>query len=219
MFSRPFLLGHRGARAYGHVPENSFSSFDLALEHGCDGFEFDVRLTSCGRVLICHDARVQSITVADAIAGQLADLPLLKDVMQRYSGQAFLDIELKVPGLESKVLEALREFPPQKGYVVSSFLPEVLTEMRVRSETVKLGFISDRAQHLNLWRELPVEFVIPHESLVTQQLVEQVHSLGKGLFAWTVNDATAMRLLQGWGVDGIISDDTQLLVRTCRGTP
>ena len=35
------LLGHRGARQY--ATENSFDAFDVALEHGCDGFEFDVR--------------------------------------------------------------------------------------------------------------------------------------------------------------------------------
>jgi glycerophosphoryl diester phosphodiesterase len=218
MSPQSLLLGHRGARAYAHIPENSFASFDLALEHGCDGFEFDVRLAGCGRALICHDAQVKSITVADAIEGQLADLPVLEDVMGRYSRHAFLDVEIKVPGLESKVLEALRQHPPARGYVVSSFLPEVITELRVRSETVKLGFICDLPDHLKQWRRLPVDFVIPDESLITQHLVRELHDSGKGVFAWTVNDANAMRLLQEWGVDGIISDDTQLLVRTCRGS-
>ena len=42
------------------VPENTFASFDLALEHGCDGFEFDVRLTGCGRAVVCHDPKVEA---------------------------------------------------------------------------------------------------------------------------------------------------------------
>ena len=42
----PLLLGHRGAVCSLGVPENTFASFDLALEHGCGGFEFDVRLTA-----------------------------------------------------------------------------------------------------------------------------------------------------------------------------
>jgi len=39
--------------------------------------------------------------------------------------------------------------------------------------------------------------------------------LGK-VFAWTVNDAKSMVRLTNWGVDGIISDDTQLLAKTLR---
>jgi hypothetical protein len=45
----PLLLGHRGARRA--APENTLAAFDLALQHGCDGFEFDVRRTLDGRSL------------------------------------------------------------------------------------------------------------------------------------------------------------------------
>jgi len=64
MAMAPILLGHRGARAVHSVPENTIVSFDLALEHGCDGVEFDLRLTGCGRALVCHNAKVGKITVA-----------------------------------------------------------------------------------------------------------------------------------------------------------
>jgi len=30
-------------------------AFNLALEHGCDGFEFDVRYTQDDRAVICHN--------------------------------------------------------------------------------------------------------------------------------------------------------------------
>jgi glycerophosphoryl diester phosphodiesterase len=49
--SRPLLLGHRGARAVKSIPENTLASFDRAVADGCDGFEFDVRLTG-KRVLV-----------------------------------------------------------------------------------------------------------------------------------------------------------------------
>ena len=125
----PILLGHRGARAVRSVPENTIVSFDLALEHGCDGVEFDLRLTSCGRALVCHNAKVGKVTVARATARQLLHLPRLEDVLRHYGHRIFLDIELKVKGLESKVLEELRERPLNGNYVVSSFLPEVVMEI------------------------------------------------------------------------------------------
>lgn len=219
MHSPPLLLGHRGARASDSVPENTFESFDLALRHGCQGFEFDVRLTACGRAVICHDPEVNGVKVAAAGCEQLRDLPQLGEVLARYGGRAFLDIELKVPGLASQVLVAISEHSPQRGYVVSSFLPNVLTDLRQRSAVLSLGLICDKRQQLEGWREMPVQYLILHHSLIRRQLVDEVHNAGRSLLAWTVNEEAVMRQLADWGVDGIISDATELLVRTLGLSP
>jgi glycerophosphoryl diester phosphodiesterase len=216
MASFPLLLGHRGARASTGVPENTFASFDLALQHGCDGFEFDVRLMACGSAVVCHDPKVGKLTVARARAKQLPQLPRLNDVIQRYGERAFLNIELKVKDLESKVLTALGEFPPRQGYVVSSFIPDVVMELEARSSSVSIGIICETSSQLARWRELPVDYVIPHQALVNRLLVQEIQHAGLRIFVWTVNDKEAMLRLAGLGVDGIISDDTELLVRTLR---
>jgi glycerophosphoryl diester phosphodiesterase len=216
MSDLPLLLGHRGARAFTPLRENTPASFDLALKHGCDGFEFDVRLSSCGCALVSHDPKADGITVSQATADQLLHLPRLDDVLQRYSQRAFLDIELKVPGLESKVLNSLREYRLEEDYVVSSFLPEVVMELKTRSAKIQAGIICDKPEELACWRDLTVEYVIPHSSLVTRKLVQEVHSAGRKLLSWTVNDPSAMLRLADWGVDGIISDNTELLVQTFR---
>src|SRR5579863_5165991 len=155
MLRTPLRLGHRGARATNSIPENTLASFDLALRHGCDGFEFDVRMKSCGRAVICHDPEVDGIKVATAACDQLTHLPELGAVMERYAMRAFLNIELKVPGLESQVLVTLEEHVPQQGYVVSSFLPEVLSELRVRSSSMVLGLICDKQKDLDGWKQMP----------------------------------------------------------------
>lgn len=210
----PLLLGHRGARASTAIPENTFASFDLALEHGCDGFEFDVRRTACGTAVVCHDPKVGKIAIAGARARQLPALPRLHDVIQRYGQRAFLNMELKVKDLESKVLAALGEFPPRQGYVVSSFIPDVVMELEARSSSVAIGIICETPAQLARWRKLPVDYVIPQEALVSQLLVREIQAAGLQVFVWTVNDKEAMLRLADWGVDGIISDDTELLART-----
>src|SRR5208282_2045375 len=121
----PLLLGHRGARASRHIPENTLASFELCLQQGCDGFEFDVRLSADGRAVICHDAVAGGMKIEDT-ASKLLALPTLGDVLRQFAQRAFLDVELKVTGLESQTLALLHKYPPQKGYVVSSFLPAVL---------------------------------------------------------------------------------------------
>ena len=209
--SRPLLLGHRGARSTKSIPENTLASFDLALEHGCDGFEFDVRCTRDGRAVLCHDPEFGGIEIAQAGAAQLPDLALLEQVLARYEKTAFLDIELKVSGLEAMVLKGLRKHPPLKGYVISSFLPEVLLTLHENDPDVPLGLICETTPQLRKWPDLPVQFVFPHHTLINIDLRRQLQGASRKLFAWTVNLRDRMLELQQMGVDGIISDRTDLL--------
>jgi len=216
MHAGPLLLGHRGARASRSVAENTLASFALTLEHGCDGFEFDVRLSGSGRAVISHDDKVRGITISRTSRDEQLNLPILRQVLELYAKRAFLDIELKVPGLESELVLSLRKHPPQRGYVVSSFLADVLLALHARDRSIPLGLISDSRTELKRWKDLPVSYVIPHHSLVTKRLVEQLRSADKTILVWTVNDKTSMLRLADWGAHGIISDDTQLLARTFR---
>jgi glycerophosphoryl diester phosphodiesterase len=194
-------------------------SFDKALEHGCDGFEFDVRLTADGSAVVCHDASVKGVKISLASQADLPHLARLKDVIQRYHRRVFLDVELKVRGLERAILQVLREHPPERDYVVSSFFREVVTELKARSATTPTGIICEKERQLTGWRQLPVDYVIVQETLVTQRLVQEIHHANMKLLVWTVNDRRSMLRLAQWGVDGIVSDDTELLVRTLRNPP
>ena len=213
----PLLLGHRGSRAARSVPENTVASFDLALSHGCDGFEFDVRRTADGRSVICHDGTFCDIEIAAAGASQLQDLPTLELILARYAQGAFLDIEIKVAGLERQVLHALDRYPPTRGYVVSSFLPDVLLSLRMLAPGLPLGLLCEHPSQLASWAHLPVQFVISHFTLVDRDLCETLHAAGKKVFVWTVNGREAMLRMQQSGADGIISDNTKLLVGVLRG--
>jgi glycerophosphoryl diester phosphodiesterase len=205
----PLLLGHRGARTFRQIPENTLASFELCLQHGCDGFEFDVRRSADGQAVICHDATVGGMEIANT-ASKTLPLPALEDVLRQFAHRAFLDIELKVVGLEPRTLAELREHPPQKGYVVSSFLPEVLAEIHDLDPAIPVGFLCETKDQLRGWREMPAEWVIPQFKLVDRQLVELVHAAGKKIMVWTVNRADRMREFAEWGVDAIITDETEL---------
>jgi glycerophosphoryl diester phosphodiesterase len=210
---RPLLLGHRGARAERAIPENTLASFDLALAQGCDGFEFDVRLTAEGQAVICHDAATRGFEIAQSSAQQLA-LPLLCEVLTRYRNTAFLDVELKVPGLETITLDLLRTLAPARGFVVSSFLSDVLRAIHGIDAAIPLGLICETRAEFSRWPELPVEYVIPHYSLVQQDLLPEMKAAGKKILVWTVNAPADMKRFARWGVDGIISDNPERLAHT-----
>jgi len=210
--SKPLLLGHRGARASRHIPENSLESFALCLEHGCDGFEFDVRRSADGVAVICHDPVIRGLQIENTSASAL-ELPTLEETLAEFFSRAFLDIELKVTGLEIPLITALRKHPLRKSYVVSSFLPEALSAIHAIEPAIPLGFLWDDERGADSL-ESREAWLIPRFDLVDQKLIEQAHGAGAKVMTWTVNRIEHMRQLKDWGVDAIISDNTELLVRT-----
>ena len=207
------LLGHRGARRY--APENTLAAFDLALQHGCHGFEFDVRMTSDRRLIICHDPRLAGRQIETSRYDQFAPAtPCLPEVLEKFAARAFLDIELKVLGMEKEVAALLRQHPPQCGYFVSSFLPEVLERLHAADRSLPLGLICDSQRQLAGWTSLPLQALCLERGLVTPGTLEALQAAGKQVFVWTVNREREMRQFVELNLDGIVSDDTQLLART-----
>lgn len=215
MSRSPLLLGHRGARSIPGVAENTFAAFDLALASGCDGFEFDVRLTADGVAVVTHDPTVYGVEIASMPACKLQAPVRLEAVLERYAEQAFFDIDLKVAGSGRAAIAAIHKWLPLRCFV-SSFLPEVLHELRDLDDSVALGFICDDPVKLPQWRGMACDYVIIPQRLATANLIEAVHGSGRQLFVWAVNHAAEMQELALAGVDGIISDNPGLLSRTLR---
>src|SRR5208337_1560955 len=209
------LLGHRGCR--GAFTENTFAAFDHALESGCEGFELDVRLTADGIPVVWHDARLRGHFISRQVFGTLRERCLtaprvprrgvielceLEAVLARYAHIAWIDIELKVRGVEAQVVELVRRYRPARGFILSSFRRPVLLELHRIDPGLPLALIFDRMPRAEVWRALPVQYVKPKARLVTASRVRQFHAEGKKVLTWTVNRPAAMRRLREAGVDG-----------------
>jgi len=226
--TRPLLLGHRGCR--GPHPENTFAAFEYALANGCDGFEFHVRSTADQRLVLIHDPKLRGREVASHTYTGLHErrrwprrdvpadpLAYLEQMLEHFAPRAWLDIELKVTGIESRVLDLLKRFPPKHGYVISSFLPGVAENCHAIDPSQPLGLIFKYKSEMKPWSRLPITHVMPHHSLVDRELVQLFKDAGKKIMPWTVNDAWEMMRLMELGVDAIISDDPVLLRRAVLG--
>jgi glycerophosphoryl diester phosphodiesterase len=217
--SKILLLGHRGAREY--APENTIAAFDLALRHGAHGFEFDVRSTRDRQSVICHNPKFRRLVIRRHTLKQLRAAaaspkgmpPTLEAVLERYSRSAFLNIEVKVRGSEELVVRAMQRARPQR-YFISSFLPGVIRRLHELDSSLVLGALAQTSWQLRRWRILPVSYVVPRYHLLSRRLVEKLHAADKTVITWTVNLPRQMKRAAELGVDGIISDDTKLLVQT-----
>ena len=96
-------VGHKGADLI--APGNTHASFDAALAAGVDMIEFDVLKEEHGdRLLLAHDyhdaARRSPHTLEEGLEHLATDA---------FAGIE-LDVDLKLPGYELEVLDALRRY-------------------------------------------------------------------------------------------------------------
>lgn len=77
MYQLPLIIGHRGASSF--APENTLAAFQMALDLGADGVEFDVQLARDGVPVVIHDDNLNRTglreeSVADLTSKQLAGI-------------------------------------------------------------------------------------------------------------------------------------------------
>jgi glycerophosphoryl diester phosphodiesterase len=209
------ILGHRGA---AELPENTIPSFARALEHGAHGFELDVRQTSDHKLVVVHGSVVGSKSVQSSTYDEIRNLengfeiPLLEDVLKKFGQTAYLDVELKSPGLEQAAVELLRAYADPEKTLVSAFDTDTLTKVQELFPELQLGYIYNRTQDEEARHNSPIEVVIPQFRLASRELITEVHEEGLQVFAWTVNDESEIERLIDLGVDGIISDYPEKVV-------
>lgn len=139
---RPLLIGHRGLP--GLAPENTLRSFELALEHGADGFEVDIVALADGTLVaghsldlaeLCHGAargHVGTRTLAD-LRRLDAELPTLEQVLELARGRLGsgpLLIDLKSRGLEPDLIAAVRRHGLEKRTLLCSLDRPQLARLR-----------------------------------------------------------------------------------------
>ena len=116
--------------------------------------------------MVCHDPKTRGLKIAQSSAQQL-DLPLLREVLARYRSSAFLDIELKVSGLEKSRPICCGNVLRREASWSRLFSPRCCGPF-MSWTTIPLGLICETQVQLSCWRQLPVEYVIPHRTLVRE---------------------------------------------------
>jgi glycerophosphoryl diester phosphodiesterase len=151
------VIAHRGAS--GSAPENTLAAFELALRHGADAFELDVRLTGDGVPVLLHDPTLDRTThhSGPLSATSLAQLSEI-DAGARFSpdGQTypFRGRGVRVPTLR-QVLQKFPQVPillDLKEVAVESAVRQVLLEENAAERCV---LASEHMAALRLFREPP----------------------------------------------------------------
>ena len=220
---RLMCIGHRGAR--GHAPENTLLSIETGIRLGADMIEFDVQLCQ-DELVVIHDPRLERTTngvgrvehvrldyLRSLDAGKGQQIPTLHEVLQFVNGRIPLNVEIKsADGTGARIAAALRE-AIYRGwradhFLVSSFhLPELHEFKRAAPEipiaALVCGVPLDWAACAT---ELGAQALNVSEEFVAGRLIQDAHSRGLKIYAYTVNHPDDMSLLRDAGIDGVFSD-------------
>ena len=223
-------VGHKGADLI--APGNTRASFDAALAAGVDMIEFDVMPERPGgRLVLAHDPRDLGPPGPLSLSEGLEHL-----ASDAFAGLEF-DVDLKLPGYELEVLDALREYGLQGRALISSQYRESLEVLRAASPELRLGWSVPKLRQdpfrnrlmwvpafvvVMAWREvLPFRAarairrghctaLMAHWRLITPRLVRRVRAAGGELYVWTVDEQPRIRSLEAMGVTGVITNDPRL---------
>jgi len=238
---KPVVFGHRGASRY--APENTIAAFDLAIKQGAKAFELDTMLTSDGIPVVIHDHTLDRTTNGSGFVNQKNSneikeldaggnfsqdfrgekVPLLEDVLSRYPQDILINIELKnyhspKDNLARIVFELVLALKILDRVIFSSFLPRnlrILRKLQPKAKTALLISGGVLGYHLSatFLKQLSPELVQPPSEIVRQDFIRREHKFGRSVNVWTVNDPQFAQNLIDWGVDGLITDDPQGLLR------
>ncbi|MFC6285278.1 glycerophosphodiester phosphodiesterase [Nocardioides sp. GCM10027113] len=233
-------FAHRGGAYHPDVEglENTLAAFRHAAELGYDYLETDVHATSDGVLLAFHDAVLDRVSdhrgeiagmtaaqVALALVGGRERVPTLAQLFDEFPDARF-NIDLKADAAVALLADFVARREAWDRVLVGSFSPRRLRDFR----RLTAGRVATSAHPVEVavWRFCPsgrladrltggrvAALQLPPRrrglTLVTDGLLRRAHAAGKHVHVWTIDTAEEMHALLDRGVDGVMTDRTDIL--------
>ena len=220
----PHILAHQGLAL--ECPPNTIEAFTKALSAGADYIETDAHGTKDGIAVLFHDDDINGAPVSSLLMSELpAFIPTLKSVLEHFPDAKF-NIDIKNSEASGPVAQAINELDAHHRILLTSFdANRRKTTMQKAPGTASSPSVSEFTPAFfaalcgQQWlvNRLLKNFdavQIPASALglniVTPRLVKIYHKAGVMVHVWTINDPEQMKKLLDAGVNGIVTDRTDI---------
>jgi glycerophosphoryl diester phosphodiesterase len=236
----PQIIAHRGGSL--EAPENTLAAFRHAILVGAKSVELDVQLSSDGEMVVIHDDTLDRTTDGSGAVGshtfaQLRQLDAGSHFSPQYKGEQIptlrevvelcaeagvgVVIELKsphlYPGLVEKVAAFLAEMSLRgaRDLWCISFDHDAIRSLRTLDANVPLGYLFEWNEPRFVFPDSTVQAFCPYykTALAHPDQVARAHDLGKGVLVYTVDDEEEIHLLTSIGVDGMVTDRPEAILK------
>lgn len=231
----PRLVAHRAGGAL--APENTLAGIRFGQSLGYRAVEVDVRFSRDDVPVLQHDAAIDRNTNGKGPIAEHAWVELAKLDAGSWRGEAFrgeplvrladaaallrslrmyAHVEVKrVPGRHRECGDRVaREVKrcwegAEEAPLLISFSADALAAAKLAEPALSRGWIVQAPWDGDLAPLEDLDAVSLHleHVLITPALVREVHSRGRRILAWTVNDVGRAEELLDAGVDGIVTDN------------
>lgn len=202
-------LAHRGD--WRTAPENTVAALLAGLAvPGCDGLEFDVRLSADGVPVLLHDETLDRVQGrperVDSVRAETLDtygVPTLAAVLAAIPHRAFLDVELKGRHDRSVVeILAAGRGPTLVNAAISSFDADTLARIAGLAPAwprwLNAGELSDDAIRTAV--ELDCQAIAAEWRSIDAGSIARARTAGLEVVAWTIRRRATFGRLQRMGV-------------------
>lgn len=227
--TKPLVISHRGVSKENGV-QNTLESLIKTEKLKPDLIEMDIRETKDGQFVLMHDPNLKTLAGIDATTNELTlgELTQIEVAENGYkakisSFEAYLNkadelgqkllIEIKTstqdtPDMMERFLKMYGKRIKEKGHEIHSLDYHVIDAVVKYDALIPAFFI------------LPYNTIFPQTkatgytmeySTLDQYFIERLWHSGKKVYDWTINDETAIRKSFQLNVDGIITDDVELV--------
>jgi len=237
---RPLAFAHRGGATHPDLVglENTLTAFRHATELGYTYLETDVHATRDGILLAFHDTVLDRVSdtsggVVDATYDEIRrvriggrePIPTLGELFDALPGARF-NIDLKSDAAAPLLAAFVAEREAHDRVLVGSFSQRRLDRFRRLTrgrvptsatplEVLAFRFLPSGRLADRLTRRRVAALQVPHRrgpvTVTTTGLVRRAHRAGKHVHSWTIDERDEMIELLDRGVDGLMTDRTDIL--------
>ncbi|WP_405854685.1 glycerophosphodiester phosphodiesterase [Streptomyces sp. NBC_01515] len=217
---RPLAVAHRGD-PWAAV-ENTLDAVRRAVSAGADAIEVDLRCTADGVVVLHHDDDLRRLwgrpeSVAALTLAELRDIapavPTLREALE-----AADRIPLLLDTGDPVVATAAHAELGRLG-AVAMFCgaAEAMAAVRARDEriTLFLSWYGELPPSEGVLGAVRPQYFNPEHRFLSEEAVAHWHARDVLVSCWTVDAADRRGELLAWGVDAIIGNDLNGVVKSC----
>ena len=231
-------FAHRGGARHPDIEglENTLAAFEHAVALGYTYLETDVHATTDGVLLAFHDDVLDRVTsvvgtiaerashdLAETLIGDREPIPRLAELLEHLP-EARFNIDLKSMAAVNLLADLVEHTGSHDRVCIGSFSERRLRMFRglvsrpVATSCGPPGVALHRFAPDGLVRRLrgggvalQVPALVGGRPFISRRFVARAHARGLPVHVWTVDDPKMMQTLLDLGVDGVMTDRTDVL--------